>query len=319
MVGKLTPDDILTASVLPAVMNMSTFKTPNDALAKAIAVIENQPDPDPFNGNEATFWGDRLEPVILSEAVERLGLIDAQLDFDSAFMHPELPFACSLDGLATGSGTYDTNVGAGIYCPNGAVTLSGKIILEAKNTSAQATDEAHAARGLWQLQGQMMCTGVDAGVIATLFRGGELRLFMYQADAAMQSRIIHAIHDFERRKRDRDWYPAVSSSDANTAYGRVDDGAPPLTLDDEMSEWLAQLVNAKAAKKIAEQDIDEAETVLKEFMGSHEKASGSVGNVGYAVQWPMRNYKASPAKTTPAKPARRVRQNTLIVKEAFDG
>jgi len=298
MVGKLTRDDILTASVLPAVMNMSTYKTPNKALAKAIAVIDNQPDPDPFNGNEATFWGDRLEPVILSEAVERLGLIDAQLDFDSAFMHPELPFACSLDGLAAGSGTYDTNVGAGIYCPNGAVTLSGKIILEAKNTSVQATDEAHAARGLWQLQGQMMCTGVDAGVIATLFRGGELRLFMYQADAAMQSRIIHAIHDFERRKRDR---------------------APPLTLDDEMSEWLAQLVNAKAAKKIAEQDIDEAETVLKEFMGSHEKASGSVGNVGYAVQWPMRNYKASPAKTTPAKPARRVRQNTLIVKEAFDG
>ena len=315
MVGKLTPDDILTASVLPAAMNMSPFKTPNDALAKAIAVIDNEPDPDPFNGNEATFWGDRLEPVILAEAIKRLELVDAQLEFDSAFMHPELPFACSLDGLATGSGTYNTDVAAGIYCPNGPVTLSGKVILEAKNTSAPPTDSAQAARGLWQLQGQMMCAGVDAGVIATLFRGGELRLFMYQADAAMQSRIIHTIHDFERRKRDRDWYPVVSSSDGNTAYSRVDDGAPPLTLDDEMSEWLAQLVNARQAKKIAEQDIDEAEAALKEYMGGHEKASGSVGNVGYTVQWPMRNYKASPAKMTPAKPARQVRQSTLVIRE----
>ena len=36
----------------------------------------------------------------------------------------------------------------------------------------------------------------------------------------------------------------------------------------------------------------------------------------YYIKWPMRNYKAQPAKTTEAKPARQVRAKTLTVKEA---
>ena len=38
MVGKRTPDDILTASVIPVAANLSPYRTPNDQLAKALAV-----------------------------------------------------------------------------------------------------------------------------------------------------------------------------------------------------------------------------------------------------------------------------------------
>jgi hypothetical protein len=163
-----------------------------------------------------------------------------------------------------------------------------------------------------------MATKLTWGAVCVLYGGVELRIFLYQANAATQSRITDEIEEFERRKFDVDWYPIQSSADGNTAYPRVDDGAPPITFDGEDNDWLAQLVNAKDAKKAAEGDIDEAEAMLKERMGSHDEATGVVGNRSYYVKWPMRNFKAQPAKTTPAKPARIARQGTLTIKEARD-
>ena len=319
MVGKRTPDDIVTASVLPVVMGVSPYRTPNDQLAKALAAIEGKPDPDPFNGNEACDWGDALEATILTTSAERLGLSDLQLEHDAIF-HDTLPFAVSLDGTADAGvgGWVDSDPSKGIYCPNGKVFVAGKGVLESKLTSNRPEDAPAPHRGVLQLQGQLMATSHTWGAVCVLYGGIELRIFLYQADAAVQAKITDAIEEFERRKFDIDWYPILSSSDGNTAYSRVDDGAETLVLPEEQVDWLGQLVNAKRAKAAAEADIDEAEAALKEFMGSHEEAAGVYGNTAYRVRWPMRRFKAQPAKTTPAKPARIARQNTLVVKEVSD-
>jgi hypothetical protein len=319
MVGKKTPNDIVTASRIASVMNASPYDTPNDVLAAVLAEIEGKPDPKPFNGNEATEWGDTLEPVILLTASERLGLDDLKLDHDAIF-HDKIPFAASLDGTADAGvgGWVDTDYEKGIICPNGKVFVTGTGVLESKLTSAKPEEAPAPHRGPLQLQGQLMVTKCTWGAVCVLYGGVELRIFLYQADAAVQSKIIDAVEDFERRKFDIEWYPVLSSSDGNTAYPRVDDGAEPLELPATEAEWLAQLVNAKDAKRAAEADIDEAEAALKEFLGSHGEATGIVGNAKYSVRWPMRNFKAQPAKTTPAKPARVARQGTLTVKEVRD-
>ena len=101
MVGKKTPDDIVTASRIPMLLNASPYGTPNDLLAEALASIEGKPNPNPFNGNEACDWGDALESVILTTAAERLNLTDLKLEHDAVF-HDTLPFAVSLDGTADG-------------------------------------------------------------------------------------------------------------------------------------------------------------------------------------------------------------------------
>ena len=315
MVGKKTPDDIVTASRIPALMGLSPYDTQNDLLASVLAAIEGKPDPKPFNGNEACDWGDTLESVILTTAADRLGLTNLQLEHEAVF-HDTLPFAVSLDGTADGGlgHNVDTDWSKGIICPNGPVWVDGLGVLESKLTSSKPEDAPAPHRGPLQLQGQLMSTKMTWGAVCVLYGGVELRIFLYQADAAIQARISDAIEDFERRKMDVDWYPVLSSSDGNTAYPRVDDGAETLTLPDDQTDWLGQLVNAKEAKRAAEADIDEAEAALKEYMGSHELAAGVVGNVAYQVRWPMRNFKAQPAKTTPAKPARIVRQSTLSVK-----
>jgi hypothetical protein len=317
MVGKLTPDDICTASTMPAIMGLSRYKSQNDALRDAIAAMEGRKR-DTWAGNEATRWGDKLEPVIITEAARRLELRQLKLEFPEAFFHKELKLACSLDGTAVGVGTLKTDVERGIYCMNApSIDITGTGIIESKLTSAAPEDVPPPYRGPIQLQAQMMCTGLQWGIIATFYRGIELRLFVYQVDPAMQARIADAVNDFERRKPNYDWFPPVSTEDAAKTYERVDDGAPPIDLSsvDGGEFALADLVEARAAKAAAEARIEDAQATLMEIMGSHEKAKGLVGNKLYEVAWPQRHYKAQPEKVTPAKDAYTIRAKTLSVKE----
>jgi hypothetical protein len=226
--------------------------------------------------------------------------------------------ACSLDGRADGNIVWEHDPAHGIYVPQGGVVdTHGPGVLEAKNTQSAPESAPAPYRGPWQLQAQMMCTGYAWGAVCVLYRGSELRLFLYRADEQMQSQIADAVHDFERRKRDIDWYPPASSDDANVAWDRVDDGAPPLDLNGtpDADHWTQVLLDRRDEKRALEAEIDEAETMLKEMLGNHEEGRVEADGSTYYVKWPMRNYKAQPAKTTEAKPARSIRAKTLTIKE----
>ncbi len=55
MVGKVTPNDMLSASRLPAVCGMSQYRSPNDELLASIAAING--DELPNISNESMDWG----------------------------------------------------------------------------------------------------------------------------------------------------------------------------------------------------------------------------------------------------------------------
>ena len=319
MVGKLTRDDQMSASRIPALMGLSPYKTPNELLKEAIDAAAGNP-PERFAQNEAMRFGDLLEPTILREAAYRLDLDDVVTDIDEAGQHPHLPLACSLDGRGRGGIVFEHTPGMGIYVPQGGVVdTSGVGCLEAKNTSAAPEEAPAPHRGPLQLQAQMMCTDYAWGAVCVLYRGAELRIFLYRQDREVQAQIEDAVHEFERRKRDVDWYPALSSDDANVAWDRVDSGAPALDLNGvaDADHWASILIAARDQKRALEAEIDEAETMLKEMLGNHEEGQVHVDGSTYYIKWPMRNYKAQPAKpATPAKPARQVRAKTLTVKEA---
>ena len=317
MVGKKTPDNIVTASILPVIRNRSPYATPNEALKRAIAA-EAGDAPDYLPQTEPMFWGDELEGVILKNAAKRLSLTLLETEFEEAIFHDVLPFACSLDGHGLGSKVFTHDPANGIYVPQGgSVDTTGLGVLEAKVTANAAEDVPAPHRGPMQLQGQMMCTGYAWGAVCVLYRGNELRIFLYRVDEDERDEIIDAIHDFERRKRDIDWYDVYTSADGNVAWDRVDDVAPPLDLNEiEDGEFYAEmLVQAKADKKSAEQQIDIAEAGLKEILGNHEEGSVTVDGSSFYIKWPMRRSKAQPAKTVPAKPESVTRQKTLTVKE----
>ena len=318
MVGKLTPDDgTLSASKIPALMGLSPYTTRNELLKEAIDAAAGKP-PARIPQNEAMRFGDLMEPVILREAAYRLDLDHVNTDIDEAVFHPDLPLACSLDGRGDGGIVFEHNPAHGIYVPQGGVVdTHGPGALEAKNTSAAPESVPAPHRGPLQLQAQMMCTNYAWGAVCVLYRGSELRIFLYRADEDVQAQIEDAVHEFERRKRDVDWYPAASSADANVAWDRVDDAAPALDLNGvaDADHWASVLLAAREARRAAEAEIDQCETMLKEMLGNHEEGRVDADGSTYYIKWPMRNYKAQPAKTTEAKPARSIRAKTLTIKE----
>lgn len=321
MVGKLTRNDQLSASRLPTLMNASPWNTQNDLLAEFVAIDAGE-QPSSLAQNDAMLFGDLTENIILTEAAKRLGCQDLQLDFDQAFEHATLPLGASLDATAVGSRRWAADPAIGIYTPQGSdmVDLTGLGIIGAKFTSAPPETRPAPHRGApWQLQGQMMCRP-DAkwGAVAVLYTTPiELRIFLYAPDDAIQGRIVQAVQDFEDRRKNIDWYPALSPEDAATAYSRVDDAADEIDLTENVDATvtLEQLVHAKKQKAMAEEDISEMTTGLMEIMGSHERAIAMVGNTRFQIKWPMRTYKAQPEKITPAKPERTIRSKTLTVKD----
>ena len=317
MVGKLTPDNVLSASRAAQLEQLSPYGTVNELLAEMIAVDEGKPQTN-FEGNELTHWGNIHEPHILVEASLRLGLSSVNTQIDVPYFHPSLPLAASLDGDGIMGGPIQADTDKGIYLINtdGIDAPDEALIIEAKSTQSMPEDVPPPWRGPIQLQAQMMCRGANYGAVAVLYRGSTLRVFVYEADLAIQKRIAESVLEFERRRAAKEFYPVLTSNDGNVAYPEADEKAPPLDIGDSTVQDAVQaLLAAKQAKKQAEQTIDESQAIIKQFMGNHEQAVADIGGKKIMVKWGMRNMRATPEKTVPAKAAQRVRSNTLTVRE----
>jgi predicted phage-related endonuclease len=299
-------------------MGVSPFRSPNDELAASIDAMEGKPRP-PFNV-EAADWGNTLEPVIISEAAKRLGIEIQELQVDYALSYledDEIILQCSLDSIWKGDGrVVTTDPDMGVYVIGAdSITLNGLGCCESKLTSAMPEDEPPLYRGPLQLQAQMLCAGYTWGVIATLFRGTELRLFFYQASGNMQTKIIDVCKEFTRRVNTQSWYPAISPADAVKAYPSVDDSRPAIELSGDAANYARRLIEAKAQAKILDEEIDQLQSKIMDNMTDAEEGyiKSPDGSIAARIKWAMRSYKAQPEKVTPAKEARIERSKTLQI------
>lgn len=318
MVGKITNDILPSGSRIPSIMGVSPFRSPNDELAASIDALEGKPRP-PF-AVEAADWGNTLEPIIIEEAAKRLGITVKELQVDYALSYledDEIILQCSLDSIWEGDGrTIETDPDLGIYVIGAnQIALNGLGCCESKLTSAMPEEEPPLYRGPLQLQAQMLCAGYTWGVIATLYRGTELRLFFYNASGNMQTKIIDVCKEFTRRVNSKSWYPAISPADAVKAYPTVDESKPAIELAGDVGEYARRLIEAKAQAKILEEEIDQLQSKIMDTMTDAEEGyiKNQDGSIAARIKWAMRSYKAQPEKVTPAKPARVERAKTLQI------
>jgi predicted phage-related endonuclease len=315
MAGKLTDDKRLSASRLPGLMGFSKYSTPNDELQYSINAIDGKERPD--ISNQAMAWGNHLEPIVLTQAAARLGLTDVQTQINQAYSHESVPISCSLDGIGIGNGqTVVTNTKEGIYViGQESIVLSGPGVLEAKVTKAMPEEVPHLARGVIQLQGQLLITGHTWGAVCVLYQGIELRVFLFAVHYETQKEIIKAACQFQSKldayvkTGSIDWYPPSSSFDLNRMYGNAQ--KEEIELPNTVADIAKGILENKAAIRAAEASIEEAEMLIKANLGQAER--GRVGQ--YVISWPMRNFKAAPERYTPAKEAYSVRQSTVTIKE----
>ena len=315
MAGKLTDDREMSASRLPGLMGFSKYSTPNDELQFSINAIDGKERPD--IGNEAMAWGNTLEPVILQQAAQRLGIEDFNTEITVPYKHRAFALQCSLDGIGHGIGQeITTDPDKGIFVVGqDSIVLDGPGVLEAKLTKTMPEDVPHLARGPIQLQGQMLVTGHKWGAVCVLYQGIELRVFLFAPHQETQRAIIKAVQDFETRLdtyRETgaiEWYPPASSKELDRIYPNAikDDVELPPTV----AELAKGIMANKAAIRAAEGSIEEAEKLIKEQLGQAEK--GRAGS--FVISWPMRNYKAQTERLVPAKEAYSIRQSSLSIKE----
>lgn len=314
MVGKITPNDRVSASQMPSLFGCSPYTTPNGLLRS----IRNNRDgiPDEYQAGEAAEWGNTFEPHILEKAAERLRVRDLETLHTEPFFADGVDLAASLDASAYADNITIRNDVA--VFPQGAdeMLINGPGVIEAKLTSYAAEMFPPPWRGPIQLQAQLLCTGWSWGCVATLYRGIDLRLAVYCRDEEIINEIKFRLGDFYKRLEDGDTFPLESARDGVTAFPKAQSDAPEVMIPKSglHADALKQLVDATERKKMAEAEIDEAQAVLMNLMGMHETAHGLIDNTRYRLKWGMRKYKATPEKTTPAKPARTVRSSTISFK-----
>lgn len=317
MVGKITPDNMVTASRIAQCMGLSPYATQNELLKEMVHLDEGGQKKE-WEGNELTYFGNLWEPHIIAEVAKRLDLTDVEDEVTTPHFTVSCKLAASLDGIAVGTRTIKTDHSNGIFVVGGEpIDLAGqRVAIEIKTTQAAPEDTPPPHRGVLQLQAQMLCASIDFGILAVLYRGSELRVWVYRSDLKVQKDIVDAVNDFEKRRANIDWYPVLTSEDGNVAFSNVDDAAPTLDVSDaDVQEAIEILVQAKRLKKEVAEQINLAETVIKEYMGNHEEARTIVDGIDVIVKWPMRKTRAQPEKVVPAKPETKTRQNTLTIKE----
>lgn len=320
MVGKLTPNNQLSASEIPVLMGVSRFMTVNELLKQKMDVISGiEPE---FTSHESMDWGNRLEAIILNESAVRLGLGNPKTNHDKPYFHESLPFACSLDGSVKGNGkTIMTDIDKGVICANAdEIVMDGDGILEAKLTAhdVESANELPLYRGVLQLQMQMDTYGAKWGAVCVLYKGTTLKVFVYQRDEEVIARIHTAITDFQRRldkyknNDEVEWYDIQDTREAAAIFDEAEKTEIDLS---NKADHVKKIVQIREMITDLEDKQKELEVEVMKDMRDHAYAKAG----DYHVTWTMINYKATPEKVVPAKPARTIRASKLRIREVGNG
>lgn len=314
MVGKVTPDDILSGSQLPAYLGLSHFQRANDVIKRGIDFISGNLE-DNFEQSEAMSWGNTLEPVIAQQASIRLGLGNPKTDYDKAFFHNNLPLAVSLDASVLGddrelSTDWDKGI---IVIGQDSVKLTGRGCMEIKVTGSEPENEPPLYRGVIQLQAQMMCTQASWGVLCVLYKGIEMRLFVYGRNMEHAELIADAANDFKRRmdkyreSEEIEWMDFTGTKEATAIYDEAEDTTIELP---QLEDKALRIIDLKSEVGLIHDEIELLQAQIMEEMKENKVAIAGKTK----ISWPMLNYKAQPEKIVPAKPAYSVRQSKLKIK-----
>jgi len=317
--GKLTPDDMLSGSQVCAVLGKNPYSTPNDVLKRAFNAvngIENE-----FNPIENAHWGSTFEVPILNHSAQKLGLGNPKTAFGRAFFHKDIPLAVSLDGMLKGDGReVKTDPSQNIYVMNAdSIVLEGDGILESKLTGHEAEIDLPDYRGPIQLQAQMDTVQSDTGkpvrwgAVCVLYKGVQLRIFLYKRDEILIRQIHDAAIDFDKRVNkyrendETEWYPIQTTKEASEMFEDVTEET--IDLNDEFADKAERIIEIEQDIKSLTQELETYQAQIMANMRDYKYANAGQ----YHIAWGSMNYKAVPEKVIPAKPARTVRVKKLRI------
>jgi predicted phage-related endonuclease len=151
-----------------------------------------------------------------------------------------------------------------------------------------------------------------------LYKGTTLKVFIYQRDEEVIARMHEAIKDFQRRldkyknNDEVEWYDIQDTREAASIFDEAE--KTEIDLSDK-ADHVKKIVEIRDMIAELEERQKELEVEIMKDMRDHAYAKAG----DYQITWTMINYKATPEKVVPAKPARTIRASKLRIREVGNG
>lgn len=237
----------LGASEIPVVTGHLTFKSPLQLWAEKRGLSE------PFEGNEYTDWGNRLEPVIRQKYAEVVGVIVRVSD---TVVCPRYPWRS-----ATPDGIWENR--------ERGVEIKQRGAHRADEWGEPGTDQVPNDVAI-QCHWNMDVTGIPRWDVAVLLGGNQFGIYHLFADkelAADLTKVGRAFWDHVENGTE----PPVDGSSATADYLRekfkmYGEELRPATVDE--AKALAQLLDVRAQIKGLEQTEGELKNLLMQAIGT---------------------------------------------------
>lgn len=206
----LSPDQValrrtgLGASEIAAVIGVDPYRNALDVF------LEKTGQAQPFEGNEFTHWGNRLEAVIASEYADRRGVL---IEMSTTLVHPDHPWMlCTPDRLVfpTADALAQRQIDRGLECKN-------RTYFNREAWGQPGTDEVPlevAAQAHWS----MLVTGVHLWDVAVLLGGNTLGIYSLAYDAALAAQLFEQAGAFWKNYVEPKVTPPLDGSSSSKAY-----------------------------------------------------------------------------------------------------
>ena len=312
MVGKLSRDDMFSPSICPIVFGVSPYMNRNEILKQCIDAKHGKNVRTEQTTQQRV--GDLLEPLILQETAEMLGLSNLEKDHTTPVHHPTLPIQGSLDGTAFAKNVIIQPTDDIMTQDGRPIVLQGKGVLESKSTAASPTDIPPEWRGVMQTKCLMSCLDYDWGVVSVLYRSTLLKLYVFRRDFEFEKQLADVALDFDRRVKEEDYYPPVTNVEAAVAFSSVEPDKIVNMDNDLITTATESYLLAKEQIKKYTDLANKSMLTIQNFMQNAEKGT----HPKYEYKWGSRTYKAQPEKIIPAKESYTTRNKSVTIKELND-
>ena len=328
--GKLSPDDMLSASQVPYL-----FSTPHTLLQQIRDVRAGTYKRPEYSDKmeERMNMGNILEGTINELTKELLEIsisypvtevMSKELGIDSNNKPYDL--YASLDAIAyIKEATLIAPIEGKIFTPQNDLmeNVVGKMVVEHKNMQGkpyESVDELRLppyGRGYLQAECQAWIADADYLCVSILFNGNDHRCYVMPASDYIQQEIVAKAHTFYEHLDNGTLYDPVDIETMAAKYNRVN-YSEPVQLDGELVGDIDNLNRLKEQVKTTEEEIDRIQMKLIEALAENEIGQVSTKQGLIQLERKVRNYKAQPEKFVPAKEARTIRAKTVTIKNLLE-
>ena len=327
--GKLSPDDMLSASQIPYL-----FATPHTVLQQIRDVRAGTYERPVYSEKmeERMNMGNILEGTINELTKELLEMdinypvtevMSKELGIDSS--NKPYDIYASLDAIAyIQKATFIAPIEGKIYTPQNEImeNVVGKMVVEYKNMQGKPYDSVDElrllpyGRGYLQAECQAWIADADYLCVSILFNGND-HCYVMPASEYMQKEIITKAHTFYEHLDNGTLYDPIDVETMAAKYSRVSYNET-VQLDNELSKVINLYQTMEREKKELEEGMQGLQMQMIEALADNEIGQVNTKQGLIQLERKARNYKAQPEKFVPAKEARTIRAKTVTIKNLLE-